>query len=85
MAARRALLQTSKTVRGDGPRARAAWGAVRQSPEVSKALASQSWATVIRAIRENDARLVDANAELERRKSILSELDAQLAQLQGAS
>ena len=74
--ARRALLQTSDTVRQHDTKG---WGAVRQSQHVSKALANQSWTMVVKAIKENDERLFEAQRELARAKDRLAALDAQLA------
>ena len=79
MAVRRANLQTARTVRADSAPAMSRWGAIRQSPEVSKARASQSWMEIVRAIKEGDARLTDANDELAKRKATLAALEAQLA------
>ena len=79
MAARKALLQTAPTIRSKEGSARASWAAIRESEQVSKALANQSWSTVVRAIKENDARLFQAQEDLALAKERLALLDAQLA------
>lgn len=70
------LLRTDPTWKPHA--ARRNWSKVRQSDEVSKALASQSWTTVVKALRENDARISEAKLELERAKEDLAALDATL-------
>ena len=67
------MLQTSETLK---PRtARKNWQVVRHSDMVTKALASQSWTVVVKALQENDKQIVAAKAELAQAKERLAELD----------
>ena len=74
------MLQTSATVRSELPKTgRESWAQARKLPQASKALASQKWNEVVKAIRENDARLGDAKQELAEAKARLAALDQLLA------
>lgn len=79
VAARRAQLQTSATVRRTVTSGGNKWAVVRKSEPVSKALANRSWGELVRAIKENDSRLTEAHDELARAKDHLAALDAKLA------
>jgi hypothetical protein len=79
-AARRALLQTSATIRTGPDRARGHWDQIRQSDEVTSALASRSWGEVLQALRANEVEMARARLELDRRKEQLAAIDTQLAQ-----
>ena len=73
---RAALLQTSQTVK---PRTAAKnWQVVRHSDMVSKALASQSWTMVVKALQENDKQIMAAKQELARAKARLAEIDDEI-------
>lgn len=85
---RRAMLSTDPTIRvevkkSEASTSKARWGAIRKSDEVTKAMAkaqsNESWTTVLKAIKANDARLFEAQDDLAKAKEKLKALDALLA------